>query len=77
MSAEGGGSNDPAEALGLTMPDDLATLLGDNLVVALDGGESGQLELGARITTDMAAANKRPGQAREAVRATGWPRTSR
>lgn len=59
MGAEGGdGSNDPAEALGLTMPDDLATLLGSNLLVALDGGESGELQLGARITTDAAAAKK-------------------
>ena len=58
MSAEGGGNDDPAEALGLTMPDDLATLLGSNLLVALDGGESDELQLGARITTDAAAANK-------------------
>jgi hypothetical protein len=59
LSAEGGdGSNDPAEELGLTMPDDLATLLGSNLLVALDGGESDELQVGARITTDAAAATK-------------------
>ncbi len=46
------------DALGLSMPDDLATLLGTNLLLALDGGPSGELQLGARITTDAAAAGK-------------------
>ena len=41
------------------MPDDLATiLLGYNLLVALDGGTSDELQVGARITTDVAAATK-------------------
>jgi hypothetical protein len=59
MSAEGGGDGSSLEdELGLTMPDDLATILGSNLLVALDGGESDELQVGARITTDAAAATK-------------------
>jgi hypothetical protein len=46
------------ELLGLHMPDDLATLLGSNLLLAVDGGESDQVQVGARITTDVAAANR-------------------
>ena len=59
MSAEGGGDGSSLEdELGLTMPDDLATILGSNLLVALDGGTSDELQVGARITTDVAAATK-------------------
>jgi hypothetical protein len=47
--------------LGLTLPDDLATLLGDNLVGALDGSRSDgarsdTLQGGVRVTTDVAKA---------------------
>lgn len=58
MSAEGGDEGSLEDELGVSMPDDLATLLGSNLLVALDGGESDELQVGARITTDVAAANK-------------------
>jgi hypothetical protein len=58
MSAEGGDDRSLEDELGLTMPDDLATLLGSNLLIALDGGGSDELQVGARITTDAAAATK-------------------
>ena len=44
------------EELGITLPDDLATLLGDNLVAALDGERSAGIDVGARVTTDVPAA---------------------
>jgi uncharacterized protein DUF3352 len=43
--------------LGIDLPQDLAVLLGSNLVAALDAGSpGGELELGARAATDPAAA---------------------
>lgn len=43
--------------LGLRMPDDLATLIGDNFLLAVDSGDDdGQVAVGARITTDTAKA---------------------
>ena len=47
-----------SDLFGLHMPDDLATLLGSNLLVAVDGGRSDEVQVGARITTDTAAATK-------------------
>ena len=44
------------DEFGIQLPDDLAVLLGDNLVAALDGERSDGLEVGARVTTDVAAA---------------------
>jgi len=44
------------DEFGVQMPDDLAALLGDNLVAALDGERSDGVEVGARVTTDVAAA---------------------
>jgi hypothetical protein len=44
--------------LGIKVPEDLAVLLGDNLVAALDGERTEQLEVGARVTTDVAAAQR-------------------
>jgi hypothetical protein len=38
--------------LGLKVPEDLALLLGDNLVAALDGTPSRTVEVGARVSTD-------------------------
>lgn len=43
---------------GIRFPADLALLFGDNLVLALDGTKGDQIALGARITTDAAAATK-------------------
>lgn len=48
-----------AEAqLGVEIPEDVAALLGDNLVGALDGGTSGTVQLGARVRTDVARAER-------------------
>ncbi len=58
LGVMGGGAPDVEDELGLTMPDDLATLLGTNLLVALDGGKSSGVQLGARITTDVVAAGR-------------------
>ena len=44
------------QQLGIEIPEDIAALLGDNLVAALDGGDSGETQVGARITTDVARA---------------------
>jgi hypothetical protein len=44
--------------VGIQVPEDLAVLLGDNLVAALDGERSDQLEAGARVSTDVAAAER-------------------
>ena len=43
----------------ITIPDDLAVLLGDNMVVALDGATPGAVDVGvgARISTDVPAAS--------------------
>ena len=46
------------EELGVDMPGDLATLLGDNLLVAVDSAGSGVVQVGARITTDAVAAGR-------------------
>ncbi len=43
---------------GIKVPDDLAVLLGDNLVAALDGERTEQVEVGARVSTDVAAAQR-------------------
>jgi hypothetical protein len=55
-----GEGTDPEElaeqVLGLHMPGDLATLLGDNLLLALDSDGDGRIHVGARITTDAAKA---------------------
>jgi hypothetical protein len=56
---------------GIRVPDDLAVLLGDNLVAALDGERSEQIELGARVTTDVAAAQAVLDKLDGAVRRTG------
>jgi hypothetical protein len=42
--------------LGIRVPEDIAVLVGDNLVAALDGADSGEVQVGARITTDVPAA---------------------
>ena len=48
-----------AEAeLGLDLPDDVAALLGDNLLVALDGGDRRSLQVGARLSTDTKRAER-------------------
>jgi hypothetical protein len=46
------------QGLGIRIPDDLAVLLGTNLVAALDRGSSGQVDLGARVSTNVAAAQR-------------------
>ncbi len=43
---------------GIKVPEDLALLLGDNLVAALDGERTEQVEVGARVSTDVAAAQR-------------------
>ena len=45
-------------ALGIELPDDLAALFGDNLVAALDGTESGEIGVGARVSTDVVRAER-------------------
>jgi hypothetical protein len=48
-----------AEAgLGIEIPEDVAAVLGDNLVAALDGGQSGTVQLGARVRTDVTRAER-------------------
>jgi hypothetical protein len=44
--------------LGIEVPDDLAALLGDNLLVALDGSDRGSLDVGARLSTDVTRAER-------------------
>jgi hypothetical protein len=44
--------------VGIQVPEDLAVLLGDNLIAALDGERTEQVEVGARVTTDVAAAQR-------------------
>jgi hypothetical protein len=47
----------PRSEFGVKLPDDIATLLGSNLVGALDAGAgSGSLQGGVRVTTDVTAA---------------------
>ncbi|MFC7716371.1 hypothetical protein [Nonomuraea recticatena] len=65
---------------GLTLPADLATLLGKNLTVALDGdglatmGQSGQLpKVGVRIVTDPAKAQEVIGKIEKAFTDAGQP----
>jgi hypothetical protein len=38
---------------GIRVPDDVAVLLGDNLVAALDGTRSDSVQVGARVSTDV------------------------
>jgi len=38
---------------GIRVPDDLAVLFGDNLVAALDRTKSGEVQVGARVSTDV------------------------
>ena len=45
-------------ALGIELPDDLAALFGENLVAALDGTESGEIGVGARVSTDVVRAER-------------------
>jgi hypothetical protein len=49
---------DAERELGIEVPEDVAALLGDNLVAALDGGDSQELQVGARLTTDVARAQR-------------------
>jgi hypothetical protein len=60
---------DAERELGVEIPEDLAALLGDNLVLALDGSDSDTLQVGARVrTADVARAEK----VLEAVGRTGF-----
>ena len=52
------------EEFGIQLPDDLAVLLGDNLVAALDGERSDGLDVGARVTHRRGGGAGRAGQAR-------------
>ena len=56
---------------GIKVPDDLAVLFGDNLVVALDGTKSDAIEVGARVSTDVAKAQAVLDKVEVAVRDTG------
>ncbi len=53
-----GGGESLRSELGLSLPDDLATLLGDNLLLAVDSASGGQVDVGARITTDVDEAQR-------------------
>ena len=44
--------------LGIEIPEDLAALLGDNLVAAMDGGASQGIQVGARVRTDVTRAQR-------------------
>lgn len=44
--------------LGIEVPDDLAALLGDNLVAALDGASSQDVQVGAKVRTDVPRAER-------------------
>ena len=59
------------EEFGISVPDDLAVLLGDNLVAALDGERSDGVEVGARVTTDVAAAQAVLDKLDRAIRSSG------
>ena len=56
---------------GIRVPDDIAVLLGDNLVVALDGTKSDAIEVGARVSTDVAKAQAVLDKVEAALRDTG------
>ncbi len=49
---------DAERELGIEIPEDLAALLGDNLVAALDGTSSGSVQFGARVRTDVTRAER-------------------
>lgn len=49
---------DAERELGIEVPEDVAALLGDNLVAALDGGDSPTVQVGARLTTDVTRAER-------------------
>jgi hypothetical protein len=44
--------------LGVELPEDVAALLGDNLLIALDAEQSDSVEVGARLSTDVARAQR-------------------
>ena len=56
---------------GIRVPDDIAVLFGDNLVVALDGTKSGEVQVGARVSTDVAKAQAVLDKVEAAARDTG------
>jgi hypothetical protein len=56
---------------GIRVPDDIAVLFGDNLVVALDGTKSGEVQLGARVSTDVPKAQAVLDKVEAALRAQG------
>lgn len=60
---------------GLSLPDDVVTLLGTNLTVALDanGLEANQPRIGARLTTDVAKAQQVIAKIEQMVAAQGSP----
>ena len=44
--------------LGIELPEDLAALVGGNLVAALDGTDGDEIGVGARVSTDVARAER-------------------
>lgn len=49
---------DAERELGIEVPEDVAALLGENLVAALDGADSQTVQVGARLTTDVTRAQR-------------------
>lgn len=49
---------DAERDLGIEIPEDVAALLGDNLVAALDGTSSESVQVGARVRTDVTRAER-------------------
>jgi hypothetical protein len=56
---------------GIRVPDDVAVLVGDNLVAALDGTTSDEVQLGARVSTDVPKAQAVLDKVEAALRAHG------
>jgi hypothetical protein len=56
---------------GIKVPDDIAVLFGDNLVAALDGAKSEKIQVGARVSTDVAKAQAVLDKVEAALRDTG------
>ena len=71
------------EVSGLRLPDDLSTILGDNITLAMDGngltaealqaGDPGAINVGARLTTDQAAVRELVDRVNAKLMAEGMP----
>lgn len=75
FGAQGASFDDAVAGLerdyGIKVPDDLAVLVGDNLVAAVDGTKADQVQVGARVSTDVPKAQAVLDKVESAMRAQG------